>query len=142
LNYRTYTPDKSAEFNDKKLGEVASINEINIDFNNDKDIKNIDVMWCDDENFPILCFEVENTTDFLKALTRFHKLRRLQTTFFFVAPNEKREEFEKIIKALPHGIKRERCRFVAYSDLEALFDNIFFCEKITQVLNQKLTLEI
>jgi hypothetical protein len=44
LNFHTYTPDASMKFNDKILREVATIKEIANEVNNDKDIKNIDVI--------------------------------------------------------------------------------------------------
>jgi hypothetical protein len=68
---------------------------------------------------------------------RFHKLRRYQTKFFFVAPNERRKEYEDIIKTLPRGIKGGRCKFIAYTDLEALYNSMSFCEQITHILGEK-----
>ena len=140
LNFLTYTPDLSKEFDGKKLGEFASTKQLSSAINQ-QGIRMIDVIWCDEDNFPNLCFEIENTTNFINALVRFNKLRLYDVRFFFVAPKDRRIEFENLIKDLPIKFDKNRLKFISYEDLVVVYETTLHCyNKVNELLGQKITL--
>jgi hypothetical protein len=142
LNFLTYTPDVSKEFNGQKLGDIATINELSAALPLDqRDVKKIDVMWCDEESFPLVCFEIEHTTDFTKSFFRFSQLRRSTIKFFFVASEFRRVDFNKLIKKNPFKVSKERFQFISYEDLAKLYKSFIPChDLIVKILGKKLTL--
>ena len=68
-NYDTYTADRNVAFNGKYLEELVTYGTIpNFTYSDIIDrIKQIDVIWFKD-GFPAKTFDVENSTDFSKAL--------------------------------------------------------------------------
>mgnify|MGYP000097139459 CR=1 FL=1 len=72
--YGTYTPDKKKTFDGKVLGLIASIEEcppFTFPYIIEQSIKFIDVIWFNQRNFPSYVFEIEHSTDFRSALTKF-----------------------------------------------------------------------
>jgi hypothetical protein len=145
LNFLTHTAHRSDEFNGKKLGEIASTEELSID---EKEVlqivRRIDVIWLNEHKFPHLCFEIEHSTKFLEALARFNKLGPYQDVkFFIVAEEDKRIQFEILIKNLPWKFDAERLRFISYDDLAVVYETTLHCfNNVNKLLGQKLTLFI
>jgi len=118
LGYDTYTPDKSKEAYGQKLDDLVSLTEIPqfvllppLD-----SIKNIDVVWFDDD-FPVCCFEVEHTTDFIKGLLRLYHIRPLDAKLFIIAPAESYPKFEKEVNKMPFKKIKHRYIFKSYEEL-------------------------
>jgi hypothetical protein len=140
LNFLTYTPDVSSEFNETKLGNVATT-KILSGLTRDSDVYKIDVIWCDEESYPSICFEIEHTTDFTKSFFRFGVLRRSYTKFFFVAPEVRRTLFNKSIKQSLFKVSKERFHFISYEELAKLYESFIPCHNlIDKILKMKLTL--
>jgi len=83
----TYTNDKSWIFQGKKLGNLSTIE--NIPYFTYEDIINnsarfIDVIWFNKRRFPFSFFEVEHSTDFRDALTKFCELQDFYAKFYCV----------------------------------------------------------
>ncbi|MGA9841722.1 MAG: hypothetical protein WBQ25_05355 [Nitrososphaeraceae archaeon] len=90
---------------------------------------------------PYLCFEIENTTDFINGLVRFNKLRVFDVRFFFVARKDKHIKFENLTKDLPVRFDKDRLRFISYEDLVVLYETTLRCHtNVNELLGQKLSL--
>jgi endonuclease III-like uncharacterized protein len=118
LGYDTYTPDKGKEAYGQKLDDLVSLTEIPqfvlappFDA-----IKNIDVVWIDEE-FHVCCFEVEHTTDFIKGLLRLYHVSPLNAKLFITAPAESYPKFEKEVNKMPFKKIKHRYIFKSYEEL-------------------------
>lgn len=125
LGYNPYTVDQSKTFENKTLGNVALLREIP-PFTGERDmntVKEIDVIWFDDDENPKMCFEVEHTTDIVHGLDRLVNLQHMNVKFYIVAPEEKRSKFEELTNnRFPYRRFRDRFRFISYSELAQFYE--------------------
>jgi len=118
LGYDTYSPDKSKEAYGQKLEDFVSLNEIP-QFSTPSlldTIKNIDVIWFEDE-FPVCCFEVEHTTGVTSGLLRLYQTSQLNTKLFIIAPADVLRKFETEMNKRPFRKMKNRYIFRSYEDL-------------------------
>jgi hypothetical protein len=125
LGYLTYTVDQSKSFGDKRLGDVALLQSIP-PFTGERDIntvKEIDVIWFDDDENPKFCFEVEHTTDIVHGLDRLVQLQHMYAKFFIVASDDRRQKFVELTTTrYPYRRFRDRFGFVSYDELAHFYD--------------------
>lgn len=118
LGYDTYSPDRNKEAYGQKLDDFVSLDSIPqfttatlLDT-----IKNIDVIWFEDE-FPVYCFEIEHTTGVTTGLLRLYQTSQLNTKLFVVAPTNVLKKFDKEMNKMPFKKMRNRYIFRSYEDL-------------------------
>jgi hypothetical protein len=81
-------------------------------------VREIDVIWFDDDMVPIFCFEVEHTTDITKGLLRLYPLTPFpQAKFVILAPHNMRGKFQREMKRPPFSSVRDRYLFRSYKEL-------------------------
>lgn len=141
LGYDTYSPDRSKKAYNQKLENLISLNEIP-QFTTPsllETIKNIDVIWFEDE-FPVCCFEVEHTTDVTKGLLRLCQTSQLNTKLFVIAPADVLKKFETEMNKIPFRKMKSHYIFRSYEDLMNFYHlaeeytnskNKFFNEEIS-----------
>lgn len=143
LGYRTFTPDKSKKSRYGKLGDLNSEKDIPSDYVPDRQIatvKNIDVIWFDQDGLPTHCFEVEHSTDVTKGLLRLYQIRKLRIKMFIVAASKAKNKFEAELKKDPFHQVKEEYIFKTYLELEDFFDSVrrFTLLKDSFLLEQQL----
>ena len=122
LDYDTYSPDKNKEAYDQKLEDLISLVDIP-QFTTPlllDTIKNIDVIWFEDE-FPVFCFEVEHTTGVTTGLLRLYQTSQLNTKLFIVAPSDVLKKFKTEMNKIPFSKIRNRYIFRSYEDLTTFY---------------------
>lgn len=100
--FDTYTPDKNVIFNGKSLLELTAYQKIPpfTYLDRIRKIEQIDVVWFKD-GYPIRTFDIENSTDFTKALVRCYQLKYFITQCFMIADNQKKNIFEDRVTTSP-----------------------------------------
>ena len=99
--------------------------------------REIDVIWFNQDENPVYCFEVEHTTDIVHGLDRLIQLQHLYVKFVIVAPEDKRSKYESLLQRVQYRRIRDRFRFISYEELASLFEN----EKPFHDLKTKLLAE-
>ena len=129
--FDTYTPDKNVIFNGKRLVDLVKYNNIP-DFSYkeilDK-VRHIDVIWFQD-GFPIKTFDVENSTDFTKALLRAYQLKNFKTKFYVIADEEKENIYEDRRKIKPFNEIKSDMRFLSFNKVFSEYKNAVIQNKI------------
>jgi hypothetical protein len=127
LGFRTFTPDRSKESRYGKLGGLSTEEQVPPDYLALRQIgvvRNIDVLWFDDEGMPTHCFEVEHTTDVTKGLLRLYQIRKLRIKMFIVAPNGAKKKFDTELNKDPFRYIQEEFVFRSYRELEEFFESV------------------
>jgi hypothetical protein len=122
LGYDTYTPDANHSHDGRKLGEIATLQELPA-FTSEKimdSVENIDVVWLKDE-WPEYFFEVEHTTGVTSGLLRIYQARKLNTRFFIVGPKDVLKKFEKEVEKAPFNSIKDKYCFRSYEQLRDMF---------------------
>ena len=125
IGTETYTPDKHIVFNGKPLNELCSQRRLP-NFTYKEIVEStamIDVIWLKD-GFPIKTFDVEQTTDFKSALLRAYQLRYFNTQFFVVAPEQRRESYQKRLLLKPFSEIRHAVSFLSYQEVYDAYRNM------------------
>lgn len=112
MGFDTYTPDKNVIFNGKKLLELTDYQKIPYFtyLERIKKIETIDVIWFK-EGYPIKTFDVENSTDFTKALVRCYQLKYFRTKCFLISQQEKERTFKDRINTSPFSDIEKNVKF-------------------------------
>jgi hypothetical protein len=118
LGYDTHSPNRNKEAYGQKLKDLISLDAIpQFTTPNLLDtIKNIDVIWFEDE-FPVCCFEVEHTTGVTSGLLRLYQTSQLNTKLFIIAPADVLKKFETEMDKIPFSKMKNRYIFRSYEDL-------------------------
>lgn len=132
---QTYCPNKSPRFKSKRLGDLATLDELpKFPGLNNSMIRQIDVVWVDN-SFPVHAFEVELTTGIWSGLVRLAELRRLNTALHVVTDSD-----EQVFRRRVAGdIFREilnRCHHASAVEVRDLFET----ETRLAILRQRLSL--
>ncbi len=139
LGYSPYTVDQSKMYQSKSLGDVALLKEIPA-FAGDREmatVKEIDVIWFNEDENPEYAFEVEHTTDIVHGLDRLIQLQHLYVKFVIVAPDDRRSKFESLLQRVQYRKLKDRFRFISYDDLARLFEAaVPFNELKTKLLGE------
>jgi len=126
-DYETYTPDRNKNFDGKLLGSICSLETCpQFTFHDiiDRTVKHIDVIWFNRRFFPAQVFEVEHSTDFRSALTKFCELRDFVTKFFVVAPEGRRQKFNMEVKKSAFEPITRRCMFRTYEEVDEYYQSL------------------
>lgn len=122
--FRTYCPDKSKVFENKRLGSLLTLQEVPV-FTYPQIVHTarfIDVIWFNELGFPEKAFEVEDSTDFRGSLVKFAELQYFNMTFHLIATVNRRTKFEREVARLAFSRISDRCRFVNYADVARVYD--------------------
>ena len=86
-------------------------------------VKEIDVIWFDENENPEYCFEVEHSTDIIHGLDRQVQLKHQHAKFFIVASEDRRAKFQDLISnRFPYRSMRDRFKFISYDELASLYE--------------------
>jgi len=119
LGFDTYVPPEDR--NKKRLGELVTLKDIP-PFTYPRlldTVKHIDVIWFKEE-FPVFCFEVEESTDVTKGLLRLYQIKQLNVTPIIVGPEARKNKFLTEIKKDPFYKIKDRYKFISYNELSRL----------------------
>ena len=121
----TYTPDKSGVFDNKRLGSIATLEAMpNFTFPEVmKKARNVDVAWFNKRRYPAYVFEVEHSTNFLGAMTKFCELQDFQTRFCCVAESRREKQFKEALGMAAFVAIATRCKFYSYEQVESDYKN-------------------
>jgi hypothetical protein len=125
MGFLTYTVDKNVSFQNRKLGEISILQEVP-QFAAEhimNTVKEIDVIWFDENENPEYCFEVEHTTDIVHGLDRQVQLKHQHAKFFIVASEDRRAKFQDLVSnRFPYRSMQDRFRFISYDELARLYE--------------------
>jgi len=127
LNYRTYTPDRGKQSIYGILGDLCSEKEIPKDSIPKLSIDTarfIDVIWFDEEGYPVYAFEVEHTTDITKGLLRLYQIHKLHIRLYIIAEEENKLKFEREIQKSPFAKIKQEYVFKNYQELDEFFESV------------------
>ncbi|MEP7170340.1 MAG: hypothetical protein ABI855_13295 [Bacteroidota bacterium] len=126
LGFRTYTPNQKSNSIYGILGELCTEKKIpdrEISQGHLNTVKQIDVIWFDEDASPSQAFEVECTTDITKGLLRLFQFHKLKAKMFIVSEEVNRKKFEREIQKNPfHKIQNEFI-FKNFEELDDFFTN-------------------
>ena len=125
LGFDTYLPpeDRNKIVEGKRLGELTTLKELP-QFTHPRlldTVKHIDVIWFKEE-FPVFCFEVEESTDVTKGLLRLYQIKQLNIRPIIVGPESRRSKFLAEIEKDPFYHIKKRYRFISYDELSRLLE--------------------
>lgn len=121
--YQTFVPnqDRNKNFLDTTLGETRKLqlfHQFSYQHTVDR-ARMIDVTWFNRRNMPYAAFEVEHTTDFTAALSKYIALQDFNTEFYIISNQDREQEFnDKMQRDEYHPIK-DRVEFLNYEKLAA-----------------------
>ena len=113
--------------NNERLGEVADVSELPqwlILYSSIRNPEDIDVLWLDSTGERLVyAFEVSHTTDITKDATALRDLASIAEGVFIIAPDSRKNEFERLKKSAQFRplLKQGRLRFISYSELLSLY---------------------
>lgn len=123
----TYTNDKKFVFENKMLGNLATLPAIPaFTYENllKETVRFFDVIWFNHRGFPHTLFEVEDSTNFRDALIKFSEIRDFCAEFYCVADEERRVKFDLEIGKSPFREISNRVKFATYEMVENDYKNL------------------
>ncbi len=120
-HYTTYVPaqDQNRKFIEKPLKDICST--IHIPAFSYKELteraKTVDVIWFNERNMPDTFFEVEHSTDIQNSITKFCDLQDFNSRFLIVAPQNRKEQFDKVISRTAFKEVKKRVSFYSYESI-------------------------
>lgn len=125
-HYTTYVPaqDRNRKFLEKPLIDICSTVQIP-QFSYEQmtnRARTVDVIWFNERNMPNSFFEVEHSTDIQNSVTKFCDLQDFNSRFLIVAPQNRREQFEKVMNRTAFKDIRGRVGFHTYEDISRQYD--------------------
>lgn len=126
LRLKTYTPDKSAKFNNVSLSELATMKTIP-DFTYPKiieDVKQIDVLWFNEKGYqyPKRAIEVVDSLGTLEAaLKRTLQLIEFNLSFSILCKKEDIQKVEKRFNAEPYIRAKDRYQILPYEHVVNIY---------------------
>ena len=124
--YETYTADPNSKFDEKRLGSIASMQEVPAFTFPDllEQVKKIDVIWFSKRTqraFPKAAFEVENTPEFRRSMLKLYQLRDYKTEFYLIADQDRKSLFEKRLDNDPFNDIRQEYIFRNFEQVSQLY---------------------
>ncbi len=138
LGYATYVAkaDRGKEVQGKSLGEIADLVEIPDwlrSYPSSTSPETIDVLWFDSSGETLrYAFEVSHTSDLRKDLASLMGIIDVVRKAFIVAPEERREAFNKLLQGRPYSRHKTRLHFISYNDLAKLYDRTKSLKELLQ----------
>jgi len=120
LGFETYTADPSKIFEERRLDEISTLQEIPYILRGTKNITKVDVIWYNEESPPSYLFEVEDRGTMRDALHRLYQARHLNARFFIVGPAKNRRRFEEWVSTAPYKSSRKLYNFRTFKDIARL----------------------
>lgn len=121
-DYRTYCPDKSKRFNEKKLEEITTLETCpQLQFSDYNLLRQIDVLWFKSRgnNFiPEYAFEVELSTGVWAGVGRMATLMDYKNVRFYVISNDAKK-YKQVINSFSEY--EERYKFIANDLISDLY---------------------
>lgn len=120
----TYTNDKNTAFTGGTLGGIATLNMLP-QFTYEKNLKSAsfaDVVWMNERGYPSHLFEVEHSTKFVNALTKFCDLQNFFAKFICVADETRKPAFERHLERPAFKAMKGRCAFFTYEQVESDYE--------------------
>mgnify|MGYP003517411886 len=120
-HYTTYVPaqDQNKKFIEKPLKDICST--IHIPAFSYKELtdraRTVDVIWFNERNMPDTFFEVEHSTDIQNSITKFCDLQDFNSRFLIVAPQNRKEQFDKVISRTAFKDVKKRVSFSSYESI-------------------------
>lgn len=120
-HYTTYVPaqDQNRKFIEKPLKDICST--IHIPAFSYKELtdraRTVDVIWFNERNMPDTFFEVEHSTDIQNSITKFCDLQDFNSRFLIVAPQNRKEQFDKVISRTAFKDVKKRVSFSSYETI-------------------------
>lgn len=117
-HYTTYVPaqDQNRKFIEKPLKDICST--IHVPAFSYKELtdraRTVDVIWFNERNMPDTFFEVEHSTDIQNSITKFCDLQDFNSRFLIVAPQNRKEQFDKVISRTAFKDVKKRVSFSSY----------------------------
>jgi hypothetical protein len=143
LNYRTYTPDRGKNSIYGNLGDLCSEKEVPTEsipkISIDK-VREIDVIWFDEEGYPTHAFEVEHSTDVTKGLLRLYQIHKLRIRLYIIAEEDKRVKFDKEVNVNPFYKIKEEYIFKNYLELDEFFESVKQFTKVQEKFLKKIVI--
>lgn len=125
-HYNTYVPaqDKNRKFLEKPLADICTTIEIPpFSYENLANrAKTIDVIWFNERKMPNSFFEVEHSTDIQNSVTKFCDLQDFHSRFIIVAPQYRREQFNKVLSRTAFKDVKDRVKFHTYEDISKQYE--------------------
>ena len=120
-NFYTYVPaqDQNRKFLEKPLKEICStivIPEFSFSQITNR-AKTVDVIWFNDRKMPNSFFEVEHSTDIQNSVAKFCDLQDFNSRFVIVAPQNRHEQFNKVMSRTAFQEFKERVAFCSYETI-------------------------
>ena len=120
-HYTTYVPaqDQNRKFIEKPLKDICST--IHIPAFSYKELtdraRTVHVIWFNERNMPDTFFEVEHSTDIQNSITKFCDLQDFNSRFLIVAPQNRKEQFDKVISRTAFKDVKKRVSFSSYESI-------------------------
>lgn len=120
--FETFCPNKSKRFNNRPLGEIASLSTCpSLEFSDYDLLRQIDVLWFRKKNntfIPEYGFEVELTTGTWSGVGRLATLLDYANTHLYIISNDQKK-YRQVMNA--YADYQKRYRFVGTEDLGDLY---------------------
>lgn len=120
-HYTTYVPaqDQNRKFLEKPLKEICSTIRIPLfSYGSFTDrARTVDVIWFNERNMPNSFFEIEHSTDIQNSVTKFCDLQDFYSRFLIVAPQNRKEQFDKVMERTAFKEVKERVAFHSYESI-------------------------
>ena len=127
--YQTFVPnqDKNKLYLGQKLGEIATISNF-YEFtyvNIIQKARTIDVTWFNKRNFPDKVFEIEHSTDIQNSLLKFVELQDVNTSFYIVAAEARKKEFQSKTNMEAFRAIQNRTNFMSYDKVSEWHSKVY-----------------
>jgi hypothetical protein len=126
--FQTFIPsqDKNKPFAQRKLGEVASLDDFYKFTYEDvlRQALTIDVTWFNKRRYPASFFEIEHSTDIHRSLLKFMEFQDFRVNFHIVADNRRKAEFEIKISLAAFAPIKQLVKFWDYDAVSTLHSRI------------------
>lgn len=137
-NFSTYVPaqDQNRKFLEKRLIDICSTVKIPpFSYENLTDrAKTIDVIWFNERRMPNSFFEVEHSTDIQNSVTKFCDLQDFNTRLFIVAPQYRREQFQKVMGRTAFKEVANRVKFCSYEEISKQYEMMCGLRNIESII--------
>jgi hypothetical protein len=126
--FQTFVPaqDKNKPFARQKLGEITTVPKL-YEFTYNEVLhkaQTIDVTWFNSRRYPNSFFEVEHSTDIYNSLLKFVEFQDFRISFYIVADNLRRAEFETKISLSAFAPIKPFIKFWDYDAVSELHTKI------------------
>lgn len=125
-HYETYVPaqDQNRKFLEKPLKEICSTIHIpDFSYSSLTDrARTVDVIWFNERKMPDSFFEVEHSTDIQNSVTKFCDLQDFNSRFLIVAPQNRKQQFDKVMSRTAFKDIRKRVVFHSYESVSKQYE--------------------